>query len=152
MATKIPNRLFFFLATSTSLIACAPGNKGEDGRISLNEIGDLKTRQYAIEGQALYESHCANCHQQDGSGLGQLIPPLTNADFMLEDTRRTVQVIKHGLEGKIMVNGIEYDHPMPANPRLSHLEIAEIATYIYTVFGKSEKLVDVKEVKTMLEE
>jgi len=141
---KALNILTFILGM-TIFPGCNNNQHGGEG-FSLNDIKDIKTRQYAVEGQKLYENYCANCHQKDGTGLGQLIPPLLNSDYMMEDVGRTVNLIKHGLKGKITVNGIGYNHPMPGNPHLSNLEIAEIATYIYTVFGKSEKLVDTKTV------
>ncbi|GAB3648882.1 hypothetical protein GCM10028791_13380 [Echinicola sediminis] len=142
-----------FLLFSLSLLgSCDKGKKNGEDRISLNDIKDLKTRQYAVEGQTLYENYCANCHQKNGTGLGQLIPPLKNADYMSEDVGRTVNIIKNGLKGEITVNGIGYNQPMPGNPHLSNLEIAEIATYIFSVFGNSEKLIDANAVKKYLEE
>ncbi|GGF41729.1 c-type cytochrome [Echinicola rosea] len=150
----VRNTLKWILAWCFALffvtVACKSDNKNDDGLISLNEIEDIKTRQYAIEGQLLYAKYCANCHQKEGNGLGKLIPPLINADFMLNDTGRTIRLIKHGIQGEITVNGINYNQPMPGNPQLTNLEIAEIATYIYTVFGNQEKRVEVSQVKKYL--
>ncbi|WP_186758428.1 c-type cytochrome [Echinicola salinicaeni] len=142
--------LFFTGFFLSLLIGGCQENKKD--HFSLNSIKDLKTRQYAIEGQVLYENHCANCHQSDGSGLGRLIPPLKDADYLKADIGRTVRLIKHGIKGKIIVNGKEYNKEMPANPALTNLEIAEITTYIYTVFTGEEKIIGVKEVKSFLEE
>ncbi len=130
--------------------ACNGTSKKEEDAFSLNKIEDIKTRQYAIEGRVLYQQLCANCHKENGEGLGKLIPPLKNSNYMLEDLGRTIKVIKNGLSGKIMVNGIEYNQPMPANPQLTHLEIAEIATYIYNAFGKKEILIDANTVNQYL--
>ncbi|QDH77514.1 cytochrome c [Echinicola soli] len=135
-----------------TVIACHSKKENDDGLISLNEIEDLKTRQYAIEGQLLYANYCANCHQKNGTGLGKLIPPLQNADFMLADTGRTIRLIKHGIKGEITVNGVKYNQPMPGTPHLTNLEIAEITTYVYTVFGNNEKRVEAREVKKYLED
>jgi mono/diheme cytochrome c family protein len=33
---------------------------------------ELKLKQYYIDGQALYKTHCENCHQIDGKGLAGL--------------------------------------------------------------------------------
>ncbi|AWW29815.1 cytochrome c [Echinicola strongylocentroti] len=144
----LPVRCFVLII---AVVACNAKKENNDGLISLNEIEDIKTRQYAIEGQLLYANYCANCHQKDGAGLGKLIPPLQNADFMLADTGRTIRLIKHGIKGEITVNGVNYNQPMPGNPQLTNLEIAEIATYIYTVFGGHEKRVEASEVKKNLE-
>lgn len=138
-------------AVLLSLFAgCQSEQKQDDGLISLNEIKDLKTRQYAVEGQVLYENNCANCHQKNGTGLGKLIPPLVKADFMLEDTGRTIHLMKHGIAGEITVNGIVYNQPMPGNARLTNLELAEIATYIYSVFGGKEQRIEVDQVRSHL--
>ncbi|MEX2565553.1 MAG: cytochrome c, partial [Cyclobacteriaceae bacterium] len=115
-------------------------------------IDDLKTRQYAVEGQNLYLQYCSNCHQKDGSGLKQLIPPLAGADYMLNDVKNTLYVIKNGIKGEIMVNGKAYNQPMPSNPRLTKLEIAQIATYIYNVWGNNKGLIDLETVDASLED
>ncbi|MBD8491191.1 cytochrome c [Echinicola sp. CAU 1574] len=145
-------KLTFFALLLGLLSSCNDSNKNGNEHFSLNDIEDLKTRQYAIEGQLLYENYCANCHQKDGTGLGKLIPPLVAADFLLHDEDRTVKIIRHGLKGGITVNGVQYNQPMPGNPKLTNLEIAEIATYVYCVFGRDERLIDAKKVKQYLEE
>ncbi|WP_215226030.1 c-type cytochrome [Echinicola shivajiensis] len=137
---------------SISIWGCQGNKNTEQDHFSLNSIEDLKTRQYAIEGQVLYENYCANCHQTDGTGLGQLIPPLKDADYLKEDVGRAIRIIKHGIKGEIIVNGKDYNKEMPANPGLTNLEIAEIATYIYAAFANQDKIIEVKEVRTYLEE
>ncbi|WP_200974140.1 cytochrome c [Echinicola sp. 20G] len=145
-------KLTFFAIFLGFLSNCNGSNKNANEHFSLNDIEDLKTRQYAIEGQLLYDNYCANCHQKDGTGLGKLIPPLVAADFLLHDENRTIKIIRHGLKGEITVNGIQYNQPMPGNPKLTNLEIAEIATYIYCAFGRDERLIDARKVKQYLEE
>lgn len=109
---------------------------------TLASIKDTKVLQYAIEGKILYENYCANCHQKDGVGLGKLIPPLFESDYMLEDIGRTARIIKYGQEGEILVNGQTYNQAMPANPKLTNLEIAQIMTYIYNIWGSKEGVID----------
>jgi cytochrome c551 len=143
MIFRIASLLVLVLLLSNSC-----GQKSKKG--GLNRIKDLKTKQYAIEGQQLYIRHCANCHQEDGSGLGRLIPPLAQADYMLDDLERTVRVIRHGLSGEIVVNGVQYNQPMPPNPKLTPIEIAQITTYIYNVFGEEETFIGAEEVRGIL--
>ena len=144
MRFKIALGIAFLMA----IVGC--GNK-EKSASSIQGIQDLKTKQYAIHGKTLYDNLCANCHQTDGSGLGKVIPPLAGSDYMKEDIGRTIRIIKFGLEGDIMVNGITYNQPMPPNPQLTHLEISEIATYIYNVWGHREGLIPVETVREYLE-
>lgn len=89
----------------------------------------LQFEQYQVRGRKLYLQHCAQCHQKDGSGLAKLIPPLAGADF-LQDTSQTICIIRYGAKGPLKVNGQVYDQLMPANPQLTALEVAELATYI----------------------
>lgn len=133
-----------------TLLACSGGSKEEKTVSSIKDIEDIKTRQFAIHGKTIYDNLCANCHQTDGTGLGRLIPPLADSDYMQEDIGRTVRLIKHGIEGEMIVNGIVYNQPMPPNPQLSSMEIAQIATYIYNVWGNENRLIDVKEVEGYL--
>lgn len=131
----------FFLACSTSTEKNVPGIK---------EIEDLKTKQYAIQGQQLYLNYCSNCHQEDGSGLKRLIPPLRESDYLLADVSRTVRIIHHGIKGEMTVNGVEYNQPMPGNPQLTPLEIAQISTYIYNVWGHQKGIISSKQVNEVL--
>lgn|SRR5690554_264464 len=137
-----------FLALLLVVISC--GRNKEESSATINDIDDLKTQQYAINGKAIYDNLCANCHQLDGKGLGRLIPPLAGSDYMNEDVARTVQIIKYGQSGEIVVNGVAYNQPMPPNPRLTSMEIAEVATYIYNVWGNQRGLISPKEVEEYL--
>lgn len=132
-----------------SLLAILIGCRQEESS-GLKNIKDLQTKQYAIEGRQLYLQHCSNCHQEDGSGLGRLIPPLAGADYMLEDTERTISIIRYGISGKMTVNGIEYNQPMPGNPKLNPMEIAQITTYIYNVWGNNKGMVSAEKVREAL--
>jgi cytochrome c551 len=135
-----------FVAGIVYLTAC---ERSADSS-SLSHIKDTKTKQYAIQGKILYENYCANCHQKDGSGLGKVIPPLAGADYMLEDVGRTARVIRHGLKGEITVNGVVYNQNMPANPFLTPMEIAQIMTYVYNVWGHEKGLIHANEVEAYL--
>jgi cytochrome c551 len=130
-----PYLILYFLFSS-----CQPQSSGKEN--TLANIKDTKVLQYAIEGKILYENFCANCHQKDGSGLGKLIPPLFESDYMLEDIGRTARIIKFGQEGEIIVNGQIYNQAMPANPKLTDMEIAQIVTYLYNIWGNKEGLID----------
>ncbi|WP_158858214.1 c-type cytochrome [Lunatibacter salilacus] len=138
--------VFFILLIVGFYVSCKPENKGDN----LNAIIDLKTKQYAIAGRELYLIHCANCHQVDGSGLGLVIPPLKGADYLKVDIARSVHIIRYGQKGEIIVNGATYNQPMPANPNLKPIEIAQIATYIHTLWGDGEQLISIDSVNVYL--
>ena len=101
---------------------------------------DIKTAQYAVNGQKLYTTHCQNCHGAKGEGLGKLYPPLTDANFLKQNRAQLSRIIKHGMEGEIVVNGQSFNQKMPANPRLSNMDIAYILTYVTTHFGDNTEI------------
>lgn len=111
---------------------------------------DIKTAQYAVNGQKLYTSHCQNCHGAKGEGLGKLYPPLTDATFFKNNRAQLSRIVKHGMSGEITVNGQSYNQQMPANPTLSNMDIAYILTYITTHFGKDTEIYAEDEVKNAL--
>ena len=117
----------------------------------LDHAEKIRYQQYMVQGAQLYQQHCSNCHQEDGSGLERLIPPLSQSDYLLADVDRTVCIIKHGLEGEILVNGQTYQQPMPANETLRDIEIAQIATYIYNHWGHAKGYIPARQVSTTLE-
>ena len=113
--------------------------------------GSAKFNQYYNQGEKLYERHCSNCHQNDGKGLGRLYPPLAQADY-LQRVEEVVCLIRYGKEGRILVNGQDYNMAMPGNSKLTDLEIAKITTYIYNSWGSEKGLMDVTNVSTILAE
>ena len=86
----------------------------------------------------------------DGSGLANLIPPLSGSDY-LEGARQIVPcVIYQGAEGGTVVNGVIYTEPMPAFEMLSEVDISNVINYINTSWGNSLPLTSPEEVKTAL--
>lgn len=102
------------------------------------------------EGKKLYELHCSGCHGNKGEGLEALIPPLANADMLQNSGIIVACWIKNGIEGKIIVNGIEYDNAMPANKRLSDIEIANILNFVLNSWGNQHNFINPQEVKKIL--
>lgn len=49
------------------------------------------------------------------------------------------------------MNGVMFNQPMPANLNITDLEIAEIATYVYTEFTDSVQIITINEVRKILE-
>ncbi len=86
-------------------------------------------------GKRLYNQNCANCHMQAGQGLAQLIPPLAQADYLISYRDSLPCIIRNGMRGEVMVNGITYNQPMPGNDQLSASEIAHIMDYINHSWG-----------------
>lgn len=111
---------------------------------------DPKFSQYLVEGEQLYRTHCSNCHQANGKGLGLVYPPLGPSDFMDRNLDKVLCAIKYGMTGEIIVNGMSYNQPMPGIPTLTELEVAEIATYIYNSWGHEKGLIEVRDLPEVL--
>ena len=109
-----------------------------------------KFDQYYVQGEALYLTHCSNCHQKKGTGLGLLYPPLNTSDFMDNHFEEVICLMKNGKEGELFVNGKQYNKPMKGVLSLTELEIAEITTYIYNTWDHQRGIVEVKEVTSAL--
>lgn len=109
----------------------------------------IKKQQYFHQGRQLYELHCSNCHQTDGSGLGLLIPPM-DSTFILHNQELIACAIKNGMKGPLEVNGKLYDREMPGNDRLTDLEIAEIMTFIRTKWVKKDSLIEISTISKSL--
>ncbi len=130
------------------LAAC--NQNGDRGFKKLSAADRMQHKQYVANGRVLYLRFCSNCHQKDGSGLGQLYPPLKDADYLKADVNRTVRIIRYGMEGEIMVNGIKYDQSMPSNPKFTPLDISEITAYIYKEFADTTVLLKPNDIERLL--
>lgn len=102
---------------------------------SCQNAEQLKSEQYFAEGYQLYTANCSNCHQADGKGMSNLYPPLAGSD-RLTDRANMACIIKYGMKDTIIVNGKEFNRPMPANAKLTEIEIAEIVSYVSMKWGK----------------
>jgi mono/diheme cytochrome c family protein len=100
------------------------------------------------QGKILYTNFCANCHMENGQGLKGLIPTLVKADYLISNRGDIPCIIRNGLKGKIIVNGIEYgQQEMLPIKKLSEFEITNVMNYISTAWGNNEKLWKVDEVR-----
>ena len=108
---------------------------------------DIKTAQYAVNGQKIYINHCKNCHGEKGEGLGLLYPPLTDVDFLTKNRERLSCIIRNGLNEEITVAGKTFHTIMPANETLTDIDIAYVLTYIITNFGKQDQIFSLEEVQ-----
>jgi len=97
--------------------------------------GALTLEQQIKAGQALFAGTCSTCHQPDGRGLEGVFPPLAKSDWIARDPRQVAGVILHGLQGKVTVNGKEYNSVMPPMGQLTDDEVANIATYVLNSWG-----------------
>ncbi len=103
------------------------------------------------EGKRLYEQHCQSCHMEDGSGLKGLIPPLAQADYLQAHRNDLPCIIRHGMDGSIVVNGVEYNKAMPGVESMRQDQVTNLLNYIQTNFGNNNPRYTMPEVEQLLE-
>ncbi|MFN0015503.1 MAG: c-type cytochrome [Saprospiraceae bacterium] len=104
------------------------------------------------EGERLYQIRCANCHLDEGQGLGALIPPLAGAgDYLRLNRDKLPCILKYGLTDTITVKGIKYAESMPGVPELSAIQITNILNFVNTSWGNQQPVFQLDEVRRMLD-
>ncbi len=109
--------------------------------------GTLTVQDQIAAGKSLFNGTCSVCHQPSGSGLPGVFPPLAKSDFLNADPKRAVGIVVRGLNGKVTVNGSEYNSVMPPMNQLNDDEIANILTYVLNTWGNVGGQVKSAEVK-----
>ena len=145
------NRIICLICIIFFLITSCTKNEKSDKYDHLDQRTKIRLRQYLVEGKRLYGVHCANCHQIDGKGLARLYPPLKDSDYLIPNKKSVICGMRYGQKGEIVVNGIMFNLEMPGIPTITDLEIAEIATYIYTDFADSVQIVTLNDVRKIME-
>lgn len=97
----------------------------------------------AVDGEALFSSNCAACHQATGAGIPNLFPPLDGSEWVAMDSRVISNILLHGIEGEITVKGATYKGMMPPfGEKFSDSELAAVATYVRSAWSNSADPVD----------
>lgn len=124
----------------------------KDDPAVLNEYNGLGTDMERVKfltkkGEGWYGQYCASCHQANGQGVAGAFPPLAGAGDYYGDAQNHANIIVNGLQGKIVVLGVEYNGVMQAwGENLTDLQIAAIATYERHAWGNDDGLVTPEDV------
>jgi mono/diheme cytochrome c family protein len=89
---------------------------------------------------------------ESGQGLGELIPPVANADFVIENKDDLACIIRHGISGSIMVNGKRYEGEMAGNSQLSDVEINNLIHYILVDLNGQTSAFVISDIREQLRE
>jgi mono/diheme cytochrome c family protein len=98
-------------------------------------------------GKNVYVQHCQTCHQVDGGGAQNMIPPLIKTEYVLGNKQRLIRTVLNGMKGEIKVNGDMYGNEMPQQAVLTDREIASVLSYVRKSFGNNAGPVKISEVK-----
>ena len=81
-----------------------------------------------MQGKRLYEKKCQSCHMEDGTGLGNVIAPLSSSPLL--GTKQLSCIIRNGRIDTIRRGNDYIEKNMPAFPQLSVTEVTNIVNYM----------------------
>ncbi|MEM9933051.1 MAG: cytochrome c [Bacteroidota bacterium] len=99
-------------------------------------------------GQALYQANCLNCHQENGQGVGQLIPAINDPQRLAELSAQISCLIRNGIAKQDSVGGY---HLMPAHPQLSDIQIMHITNFVLGEWGEKPTPYSLQQVRDQLD-
>jgi len=106
----------------TEISAVAKSSEGGHTR----HAPDSKEAQIE-EGEGIYKSNCAACHQAGGEGLGSTFPALKGSEIVLGAIAAHIDIILNGKAGTAMTG----------YARLTDRELAAVITYQRNAWGNS---------------
>lgn len=86
------------------------------------------------------------CHQADGKGVRNMFPPLSGNEKVTGASAEIIRIVLFGMQGPIVVNGRNYNQPMPPQSYLTDKQIADILTYIRSSWDNKASAVTTAEV------
>ncbi|MFT3831669.1 MAG: PQQ-dependent sugar dehydrogenase [Opitutaceae bacterium] len=88
------------------------------------------------DGARLYERHCATCHMPDGSGAGNMQPPLVGSPVVTGSPAPLIALILRGPDAVLPADRSRYANAMPAfAPVLGDAETAALVNFVRSRFG-----------------
>ncbi len=136
------NSISIILFLGILFMACGGGSKKE----TVDALPPQVAKAKVSEGQRLYKQYCTACHQNDGSGVPNMYPPLAGTDWVTGDKTRLIDVVLNGMNGEIEVNGKQYNGVMTPHNFLTDEQLADVLTYIRQSFGNDASEITAKEV------
>lgn len=102
------------------------------------------------EGAQLYAAHCSSCHGDQGQGLERLIPPVAASDYVAQHRAELPCLVRKGMQGDIVVNGIHYNQIMPGHEDLTDSKITNLLNFLQTNWGNTNQPYTIRETSELL--
>jgi mono/diheme cytochrome c family protein len=99
---------------------------------------EIEMAKYLSNGKDIYQARCQNCHGENGEGLGELAPPLTDTTFLQKNKQLLACIIKNGANQEMVIHGKTYHEKMPAFNDLADIDLAQVVVYITNSFGNKQ--------------
>lgn len=104
----------------------------------------------AADGAQIYNAQCVACHQATGAGLPGVFPPLAGSEWVTGKETLAVNIVLHGISGKLTVRGAAYSGQMPAfKDKLNDAEVAAVLSHIRSQFGNGASGIDAATVQAV---
>ncbi len=103
-------------------------------------------RAQFTRGQQVYMQTCFVCHQPNGNGVPEQIPPLAKSDLLMKDKAGAIRGVLQGRNGELTVNGKKYNGIMIPFPQLTDDQVADVLTFVRNAWGNSGDATTPKEV------
>ena len=84
----------------------------------------------AVDGKQVFSGNCVACHQATGKGLPGVFPPLAGSEWVQGNERVVANILLHGIDGEITVEGNTFKGQMPSFQQLGDAELAAVASYV----------------------
>jgi nitrite reductase (NO-forming)/hydroxylamine reductase len=97
-------------------------------------------------GRDAYRSHCARCHQVDGSGVKGLYPTLRELDSRGDARAAMIAGVLQGRRGLLEQDGMRVDNLMPTHGFLGNEVIAATLSYALAAWSSAGEPVSTEEV------
>jgi nitrite reductase (NO-forming) len=131
---------------SSEISSASPG--AAHPKISSQNLDPAMQSQYE-RGKQVYGQTCFVCHQPNGQGVPDQIPPLAKSDLLMADKIGAIRGVVQGRSGEVTVNGKKYSGTMIPLAYLNDQQIADVLTYVRNSWGNSGDGATVAEVQAV---
>ncbi len=112
------------------------------------KIASLSKEIQMEKGKGVFMQTCFVCHQLNGEGIPNQIPPLAKSDFFANmNNEEAIRNVLAGRTGEVVVNGKKYNGVMTPLNYLTDDQVANVLTYVRNSFGNQGAPVNPDEVK-----
>lgn len=122
---------------------------GKPGAVEVEIPRDLTSQEQVLfdRGAVVFNEACATCHQTHGGGQDGKAPTLRGTRFVVGEEPRLINILMHGLEGPVEIDGQVWNQEMPRYEGTDQ-DLASVLTFIRRSWGNGADPVTPEQVKT----
>ena len=145
--------LISLFAVTVMITSCGGGSQPAADQSAVKATGpyaDLPADIKAMmpRGEEIYKTKCIACHVATGLGVENMFPPLSKADYLLDDKVRAVAQTLNGSKIEMTVNGKKYVGEM--TPQVDTKEDAvAVINYVLNNFDNKGGFITLAEVQNV---